>query len=103
MYMVNLIKGDCLEVMKNIPDASIDLILCDLPYGVTTISWDSVIPFTDLWAHYKRIIKPTGNIVLFSSGLFTISLINSNINDFRYKLIWKKMYQLEWVLQSIDL
>lgn len=88
--MINLIKGDCLEVMKNISDASIDLILCDLPYGVTTISWDSVIPFTELWAHYKRIIKPTGNIVLFSSGLFTISLINSNINDFRYKLIWKK-------------
>lgn len=87
---MNLIKGDCLEEMKNIPDKSVDLILCDLPYGITAIDWDCILPYNELWAQYKRIIKPTGNIVLFSSGLFTISLISSNIKDFRYKLIWKK-------------
>ena len=88
--MVNLIKGDCLIEMKNIPDKSVDMILCDLPYGVISISWDSIIPYNELWKEYKRMIKPNGNIVLFSSGLFTISLIQSNIKDFRYKLIWKK-------------
>jgi site-specific DNA-methyltransferase (adenine-specific) len=76
--------------MKTLPDNSIDLILCDLPYGITSISWDSIIPYDELWAQYKRLLKPTGNIVLFSSGLFTLSLIQSNIKQFRYKLIWKK-------------
>jgi site-specific DNA-methyltransferase (adenine-specific) len=88
--METLINGDCLIEMQNIPDNSIDLILCDLPYGITKISWDSIIPYDKLWEQYKRIIKPTGNIVLFSSGNFTISLINSNVKDFRYRLIWKK-------------
>ena len=68
----------------------IQLILCDLPYNMTRISWDCLIPFDKLWEQYKRIIKPGGNIVLFSAGLFTINLIQSNIKDFRYKLIWKK-------------
>lgn len=81
---------DCLEGMKNLPDNSIDLILCDLPYNMTSISWDCLIPFDKLWEQYKRIIKPNGNIVLFSAGLFTLNLIQSNIKDFRYKLIWKK-------------
>lgn len=81
---------DCLEGMKSLPDNSIDLILCDLPYNMTSISWDCLIPFDKLWEQYKRIIKPNGNIVLFSAGLFTLSLIQSNIKDFRYKLIWKK-------------
>jgi site-specific DNA-methyltransferase (adenine-specific) len=76
--------------MKTLPDNSIDLILCDLPYGITSISWDSIIPYDELWAQYKRLLKPTGNIVLFSSGLFTLSLIQSNIKQFRYRLIWKK-------------
>ena len=81
---------DCLEGMKNLPDNSIDLILCDLPYNMTSISWDCLIPFDKLWEQYNRIIKPNGNIVLFSAGLFTLNLIQSNIKNFRYKLIWKK-------------
>ena len=85
-----IFNADCIEQMKSIPDSSIDFILCDLPYGTTKCSWDIIIPFEDLWKQYKRIIKPKGNIVLFSAGLFTLNLIQSNIKDFRYKLIWKK-------------
>lgn len=86
----DLIHGDCLVEMLKIPDKSVDLILCDLPYNMTKIQWDCLIPFDKLWEQYKRIIKPNGNIVLFSAGLFTLNLIQSNIKDFRYKLIWKK-------------
>ena len=82
--------GDCLEFMKSIPDGSIDMILCDLPYGTTACKWDVLIPFNKLWEQYNRIIKPNGNIILFSSALFTVDLINSNRKNFRYKLIWKK-------------
>lgn len=91
MMKTNVIYNmDCLDGMKNLPDNSIDLILCDLPYNVTSMKWDCLIPFDKLWEQYKRIIKPTGNIVLFSAGLFTFNLIQSNLKDFRYKLIWKK-------------
>ena len=65
--MINLLQGDCLELMKDIPDKSIDMILCDLPYGLTRNSWDSVIPLDLLWAEYNRIIKPNRAIVLFSA------------------------------------
>lgn len=88
--MIELHNGDCLDVMKNIPDKSVDMILCDLPYGVTKMKWDCIIPYDNLWSEYNRIIKDNGNIILFSSGLFTLSLIQSNIKNFRYKLIWKK-------------
>jgi len=88
--MIQLYNADCIDIMKRMEDKSIDLILCDLPYGITSLSWDSIIPYDELWKEYKRIIKPTGNIVLFSSGNFTISLINSNVKDFRYRLVWKK-------------
>lgn len=88
--MVQLYNADCIDIMKRMEDNSVDLILCDLPYGITSLSWDSIIPYDELWKEYKRIIKPTGNIVLFSSGNFTISLINSNVKDFRYRLVWKK-------------
>ena len=81
---------DCLVGMKDIPDKSIDCIICDLPYGSTSCAWDVIIPFDKLWEQYERIIKDDGNIVLFCSGLFTIDLINSNRNKFRYKLIWNK-------------
>lgn len=87
---VQLLQGDCLELMKNIPDKSIDMILCDLPYGTTACKWDSVIPFEPLWQQYKRIIKDNGAIVLFSDEPFTSQLVNSNIKDFRYKWIWNK-------------
>jgi len=83
-------KGDCLEVMKNIPDKSIDMILCDLPYGTTACKWDTIIPFEPLWEQYKRIIKDNGAIVLTASQPFTSVLISSNINDFKYEWIWDK-------------
>ena len=85
---VQVYNGDCLDIMKQIPDNSIDCVICDLPYGTTSLKWDTVIPFNELWDQYNRICK--GNIVLFSSGLFTYNLIGSNINKFKYKLIWKK-------------
>lgn len=88
--MITLYHGDCLEEMKKIPDSSIDCIICDLPYGSTTLDWDVQIPFDLLWNQYNRIIKDCGNIVLFSSGKFTYDLYNSNKFGYRYKLVWKK-------------
>lgn len=88
--MIKLINDNCLNVLPLINDKSIDLILCDLPYGLTSINWDSQIPLDELWKEYERIIKDDGNIVLFSSGNFTIDLINSNRDLYKYKLIWKK-------------
>lgn len=85
-----LMMGDCLELMSKIHDGSVDMILCDLPYGTTRNKWDSVIPFDPLWAHYKRIVKDNGAIVLFSAEPFTSSLIMSNQRMFRYDLIWEK-------------
>ena len=90
LQLNKIYNDDCLEGMTYLPNNSVDLILCDLPYNMTSISWDCLIPFDKLWDQYKRIIKPTGNIVLFSAGMFTYQLIQSNIKDFRYKLIWKK-------------
>lgn len=85
-----LLQGDCLELMERIPDGSVDMILCDLPYGTTACKWDTVIPFEPLWAHYKRIIKSNGAIVLFSSEPFTSALVVSNVKNFKYKWIWQK-------------
>ena len=87
---VSLFKGDCLDVMSSISDGSIDLILCDLPYGVTKNKWDVVIPFDELWKHYNRIIKHNGAIILFGSQPFTTMLISSNMKHFRYCLVWEK-------------
>lgn len=87
---MTLLKGDCLELMKDIKDKSIDLILCDLPYGTTRNSWDEVIPFDKLWAQYNRIIKDNGAILLFGQGKFFINLVNSNMKMFRYDLVWDK-------------
>ena len=87
---VQLYKSDCLEVMKGIPDESVDLILCDLPYGTTELTWDKHINSNDLWTQYNRIIKLQGNIVLFSTQPFTTKLINSNPAMFRYEIIWVK-------------
>ncbi len=93
--MIELIQGDCLEIMPSIPDKSIDMILCDLPYGILNkknpnVKWDSVIPFEKLWEQYARIIKDKGAIVLFGSGMFTSDLIQSNKKLWRYNLVWKK-------------
>ncbi len=90
MSDIKLFCGDCLEEMQNIEDKSVNLILCDLPYGSTSCSWDIIIPFEDLWKEYNRVLTDNGIVVLFSSGFFTIDLINSNRKDFKYKLIWKK-------------
>jgi len=83
-------QGDCLEVMKKLPNQSVDMILCDLPYGTTQNKWDSVIPLDKLWEEYRRIIKPKGVIVLSSQGIFTARLILSNEAWFRYKFVWIK-------------
>ena len=82
--------ADCLEVMKGIPDKSIDMILCDLPYGTTACKWDTIIPFEPLWEQYKRIIKDNGAIVLFGSQPFTSALVMSNPDWFKYELMWEK-------------
>ena len=87
---MTLLQGDCLELMKDIPDKSIDLILCDLPYGTTRNSWDEVISFDKLWAQYNRIIKDNGAILLFAQGKFYVNLVSSNMKMFRYDLVWDK-------------
>lgn len=88
--MIDLRQGDCLELMKDIPDKSIDMILCDLPYGTTACKWDVIIPFDKLWQQYKRIIKNDGTIVLFGSQPFTSQLIHNNIKWFSHNWIWVK-------------
>ena len=85
-----LLQGDCLELMKKIPDKSIDMILCDLPYGTTACKWDSVIPFEPLWEQYKRIIKDNGAIVLFGIEPFSSKLRLSNLDMYKYDWIWEK-------------
>ena len=85
-----VIEGDCLEVMKDIPTKSIDMVLCDLPYGTTQNHWDSIIPLNQLWSHYERIIKDNGVIALTSQGLFTAQLMLSNPRLFKYKITWVK-------------
>lgn len=89
-YINNVIKGDTIEVMKNIESKSIDMILCDLPYGHTQNNWDSNIPLDELWNEYNRIIKDNGTIVLTSSGMFTAQLMMSNPKMFKYRMIWEK-------------
>jgi site-specific DNA-methyltransferase (adenine-specific) len=90
MPKIELIQGDCLEKMKDIPDKSIDMILCDLPYGTTACKWDTIIPFEPLWEQYKRIIKDNGAIVLTASQPFTSALVMSNVKMFKYEWIWEK-------------
>ena len=85
-----LVNDDCYNYLPHINDQSIDLILSDIPYNITKISWDKDINLENMWQAYNRIIKPTGKVVLFSSGDFTIKLINSNIKDYKYRLIWEK-------------
>jgi len=90
MSKFNLMLGDCLERMKEIPDGSIDLILCDLPYGTTACKWDTVIPFDLLWKQYKRILKKNAVIALTASQPFTSALVMSNPQWFRHEWIWIK-------------
>ena len=90
MPKIELIQGDCLEKMKDIPDGIFDMILCDLPYGSSGCKWDVVIPFTVLWERYLKVIKDNGAIVLTASQPFTSLLVMSNIYMFRYRWIWEK-------------
>jgi len=83
--------GDCLELMPLIADESIDMILCDLPYGTTACKWDVIIPFDKLWEQYERIIKPNGAIILFGAEPFSSYLRLSNLKNYKYDLIWDKM------------
>lgn len=91
MKDIELWQGDCLELMKDIPDKSLDCIITDLPFGQTARNkWDTVIPFKPLWSQYKRIIKDNGAIILFANGMFTAELMMSNKEMWRYNLIWEK-------------
>ena len=86
---VTLLQGDCLEIMPTLPAASVDLVLCDLPYGTTACKWDAVIPFEPLWAEYKRICK--GAFVLTAGQPFTSALVMSNLEQFKYQWVWDKV------------
>ena len=90
MSNYRLMQGDCIKLMQSLSDNSIDLILCDLPYGTTRNKWDEVIDLDKLWEHYKRIIKDKGAIILFSQQPFSAKLIESNPKMFRYEWIWEK-------------
>lgn len=85
-----LINAECIQTMKSIDDKSVDLILCDLPYGTTDCSWDNIIPFDLMWEQYNRIIKDNGAIVLFSAQPFTTKLISSNLKNYKYSWYWIK-------------
>ena len=85
-----LLRGDCLELIKDIPDGSVDMVLCDLPYGTTDCAWDKVLPLIPLWKEYRRVAKKNAAIVLFAAQLFTTDLIESNRKMFRYDLVWRK-------------
>jgi site-specific DNA-methyltransferase (adenine-specific) len=87
---IKLIHGDCLEKMKDIADGSVDMVLCDLPYGTTACKWDIIIPFEPLWEQYERVIKDNGAIVLTASQPFTSALVMSNPDMFKYEWIWEK-------------
>lgn len=87
---MELYNGDCLEVMKSIPDDSVDMVLTDLPYGTTRNAWDSIIPFEPLWAQLKRVTKRGGAIALHADMPFSAKLVCSNLQWYRYELIWEK-------------
>lgn len=98
---VALFSGDCLDIMPTLLDKSVDMVLCDLPYGTTACKWDTIIPFEPLWASYKRIIKDNGAIVLTASQPFTSALVMSNVKWFKYELIWDKRRGYEPQLANI--
>ena len=99
IYNENCVSDNPNEGMNRIPDKSIDMILCDLPYGTTQNKWDSIIPLDILWGHYDRIIKENGAIVLFSQQPFTSNLIMSNPKIFKYEWIWRK----NWASGHLDI
>ena len=100
-YVNKITQGDCLEVMRELDDKSVDMVLCDLPYGTTACKWDAVIPFDLLWEQYERIIKDGGAIVLTAAQPFTTKLISSNFEMFKYELIWNKLQGTGFTLSKI--
>lgn len=90
MSDIKLLRGDCLELMKEIPDGSVDMVLADPPYGTTACKWDSIIPLEPMWEQLKRIIKPNGAIVMTASQPFTSVLITSNLKQYKYNWVWHK-------------
>jgi site-specific DNA-methyltransferase (adenine-specific) len=97
----HLYLGDCLKIMNSIPDDSVDLVLCDLPYGTTKCKWDSIISLDELWKQYKRVLKkPQGVVALFGQQPFTSMLISSNYEWFKYNLIWKKNRTTQYLLAN---
>jgi site-specific DNA-methyltransferase (adenine-specific) len=102
MEKIQLMQGDCLELMKGIADKSVDNLLCDLPYGTTACKWDTVIPFEPLWDQYERVIKHGGAIVLTASQPFTTKLIASNFDWFKYELIWNKVLPTGFAIAKIQ-
>lgn len=99
---MDLLHGDCLEIMKSIPDKSVDLILTDPPYGTTECKWDTVIPFEPMWKELKRIRKDNAAIVLFGSEPFSSHLRMSNIKEFKYDWIWEKEQGVNWLNCKIN-
>lgn len=102
MSKIELFQGDCLEIMKNISDKSIDLILCDLPYETTACEWDKKIPFELLWEQYNRIIKDNGAILLFATNPFASELIMSNREMYRYEWVWDKEQGTNQFLKDVQ-
>tara|TARA_R110000744_G_scaffold125342_1_gene231019 strand:+ start:15 stop:758 length:744 start_codon:yes stop_codon:yes gene_type:complete len=98
--MINLLKGDCLELMKGIPDGSVDMVLADPPYGTTQCKWDSIIDLPLMWEQLKRVIKPNGAIVMTASQPFTTTLISSNMKMFRYDMVWDKVNKYTGALNA---
>lgn len=84
------VNADCMDVLRMIPDQSVDMVLCDLPYGTTACKWDVIIPFEPLWAEYRRVTKPNAAIVLTASQPFSATLVASNLQDFKYQWVWEK-------------
>src|SRR5208337_1493096 len=93
--------GDCLELMPRIASGSVDMVLCDLPYGTTACKWDSIIPLDLLWAEYRRVCKPNAAMVFTSSQPFTTKLISSNMDEFRYCWVWEKSCGSNFLLTNI--
>lgn len=102
MELNKIYNEDCLVGMKKIPDKSVDMILCDLPYGTTACKWDTIIPFEPLWEQYERVIKDNGAIVLTASQPFTSALVMSNPKLFRHSWVWNKRYSANYPLAKIQ-
>lgn len=95
---ITLLQGDCLELLKSIPDSSLDMVLCDPPYGTTQCKWDSIIPLEEMWKEIKRVMKHSGAVVLFGSQPFTSLLITSNLKQFKYNWVWEKSHAANFMV-----